>query len=235
MNNDNDKYRYMLVGTGRSGSSLLSAIIADAGANFDMPNVSAWDRRSGAYEHPELINSYKWFLRSKKMALLSDRLRRFCEIRTENKLSTLLDRAVFAKYPHAFRLIHFTPELEFYPKIILSYRDFAGYSKSMYRKNGMDMPNLIKSYKEINSTALLQLEVFGGVAINYKELVDKSETNWAETISSLTGIDFSSLLESREKRVQLNHNMSSITKNYSFDSEINAIYSMLNQSKGEIF
>jgi LPS sulfotransferase NodH len=42
MNNDNDKYRYMLVGTGRSGSSLLSAILADAGANFDMPNVSAW-------------------------------------------------------------------------------------------------------------------------------------------------------------------------------------------------
>lgn len=97
------------------------------------------------------------------------------------------------------------------------------------------MPNLIKSYKEINSTALLQLEVFGGVAITYKELVDKSETNWAETISSLTGIDFSSLLESREKRVQLNHNMSCITKNYSLDSEINAIYSMLNQSKSEIF
>lgn len=234
MNNDNDKYRYMLVGTGRSGSSLLLAILADAGANFDMPNVSAY-RRSGGYKHPELINSYKWFLRSKKMALLSDRLRRFCEIRTENKLYTLLDRAVFAKYPHAFRLIHFTPELGFYPKFILSYRDFAGYSKSMYRKNGMDMPNLIKFYKEINSTALLQLEVFGGVAINYKELVDKRKTNWAETISSLTGIDFSYLLESREKRVQLNQNMFYITKNYSFYSEINAIYSMLNKSKGEIF
>ena len=44
--------RFLIVGTGRCGSSLLSAILARAGANFDMPLRAEWDRRSGEYEHP---------------------------------------------------------------------------------------------------------------------------------------------------------------------------------------
>ena len=42
-------WRYLLVGAGRSGSSLLAAILVDSGANFNMLPVQDWNAGGGAY------------------------------------------------------------------------------------------------------------------------------------------------------------------------------------------
>lgn len=57
--------RYLLVGAGRSGSSLLAAIMADNGADFHMPRVDDWNAGSGAYEHAEIATALKWYARIK--------------------------------------------------------------------------------------------------------------------------------------------------------------------------
>jgi hypothetical protein len=41
--------RFLIVGAGVSGSTLLAATMAGAGANFRAEKVAEWDRRSGAY------------------------------------------------------------------------------------------------------------------------------------------------------------------------------------------
>ena len=155
-----NQVRYLIVGTGRSGSSLLSAILADAGANFDIPEISGWDRRSGAYEHPKLISACKWLYRSRKVAPFSDSFKKFCERKIIYNLSELFEAAIFAKYPMAVGLTHFVSQLGYKPQVILSYRNFFGYSTSMYLKNGISLTDLTKEYEETNTTGFLQLKVF---------------------------------------------------------------------------
>jgi len=228
----NDKNRYLIVGTGRSGSSLLAAILADAGAKFNLPSVLIWNRSSGAYEHPKLISACKWFFRSRKAALFSDQLCRFCEIRMERKLLLLWQEAVFAKYPNAVWLIHFIPKLGYSPKLILSYRSFPNFSISEYLKKGLSMPDLVSKYYEINSTAMLALNIFGGVAVSYEELVNKDETIWADAISSLTDIDSQKIIYSRNQRVNEIKNKNKFPIYY--DQKITDIYQAMVNLKGKV-
>ena len=55
-----DKPKFLIVGIGRSGSSLLAAILAKSGGNFGLPSLDDWDRRDGVLEHPYVLNAYKW-------------------------------------------------------------------------------------------------------------------------------------------------------------------------------
>src|SRR5271163_3957531 len=44
--------RYFVVNSGRSGSTLLSVILAEAGAQFDLPIPRSWNPVGGEMEHP---------------------------------------------------------------------------------------------------------------------------------------------------------------------------------------
>jgi len=144
---ESDKTRYLIVGTGRSGSSLLSAILADAGANFNMPKMSSWDRKTGAYEHPKLHSAYKWYSRSQKITksvLPSQPLRRFFEIRMRRDLSKLLCNTIFLKSTGLIWLVQPIYKLVYQPKIIVSYRKFEGYCTSRHLKFGWSVPELAR-------------------------------------------------------------------------------------------
>ena len=51
---DNDNRRFFVVTVGRTGSSLLASILADAGADFGVQSEDKWDSGGGAYELPSL-------------------------------------------------------------------------------------------------------------------------------------------------------------------------------------
>ncbi|HDN80581.1 MAG TPA: hypothetical protein ENG33_08975 [Chloroflexi bacterium] len=223
--------RYLIVGTGRCGSSLLAAILAKAGANFDMPVQTKWDRRSGEYEHPMLLEARRWLVWADKIARspLPSRLRNFCQRRAAQKLDELLRRATFLKSPELVRMVHIVAKLGYQPKIILSYRQFEGYSVSRHLKSGWGFSRLVEQYINVNSTALLQLYIFGGCTIGYEELVNKEETVWAEALEQLTGIKASHLLESRESLVK------AVTPQWEFpvpNPEVMKVYKLLVQLKG---
>jgi hypothetical protein len=230
-----EKGRVFIVGTGRSGSSLLSAILADAGVDFGVPNVSGWDRSSGAFEHPLLISACKWFLRARKVSLISDRAKRFCESKMEQELVRLLQKVEFSKYPAAIDLIHVIPKLGYVPKVIVSYRNFDSYSMSAYLKNGGNITRLAYDYVETNNTALLQLNVFGGCSVSYEEVIDLEETDWAQSIADLTGLDFERILKSREKRaLKPSCKREQMISPIVHREAIEMTYSRLNQTKGKI-
>ena len=60
---ENDNRRFFIVTVGRTGSSLLASILADAGADFGVQGKADWDPAGGAYEHPSLVPVIRKFER----------------------------------------------------------------------------------------------------------------------------------------------------------------------------
>jgi hypothetical protein len=199
-----DRQRFLIVGTGRSGSTLLAGILAQAGANFAMAKVTSWDPKSGEYEHPLIHSARRWQSRAQKVreSLLPDvLLYRFCERRMQRDLQTLLDAAQYVKSTDLVWLVHPIYRLSFWPRVIVSYRPFVDYARSRFLRYGWDMPHLVQAYRDAYSTAALQLQAYGGCAINLDDLLDLEQIAWAGALAQLTGIEQDRLLRSRAELV----------------------------------
>ncbi len=218
------KKRYLIVGTGRSGSSLLCAILANAGANFDMGTRQSWDRKSGTYEHPRLHAAFRWLYRPKQLG--SKRI-------TRKHLTALLENAEFAKSSNLIWLVQRIHQLEYQPVIIASYRKFEDYCVSRYLRFGWDVSRMVEYYTKIYRTTLLQLAIFGGCAISYEEMIDPAETDWSLALSELTGIDHRQLLESRDKLAKKTPSRLKIALPV-WDERAEAIYDELYRYKGQV-
>jgi len=200
------KQRFFIVGTGRSGSSLLAAILADAGAVFDIPRRESWNPGSGAYEHPLIISARRWQSRMRKIdeSLLPNRLGyRFCYRRMTRDLDTLLRRALFVKSSDLYLLVHHAKHLGYAPSIIVSYRDFNRYARSRFLRSGNTLGELIERYRNTYGTAALQLQTFGGCVVSYDDLVDSSEVGWIEAVATVTGLPQEAILRARAQRVRV--------------------------------
>ncbi len=197
--------RFLIVGSGRSGSSLISAILHDAGAGFYLPGVADWDPVKGAYEHPALHRAYHWQSRAEKIAqsMWPDRLgRRACERRADGHLASLLPHATYLKSTTLVWLVQRIYRLGYRPAIIVSFRTFAEYCSSRFLKFGWSMPRLTSTYVDTYATALLQLGIFGGCALDHRDVVSPEETSWAEALAELTGLEAGALLKKRGERVK---------------------------------
>jgi hypothetical protein len=223
--------RYLIVTTGRSGSSLLSAILADAGADFGVPERQDWNRRSGWYEHPKLVSAYIWFRLWHSLPAPAQFARRFCQRRMCRELDTAMAEARFAKQSRLFYLVRQVHALGYIPQIMVSYRSPPGFLASRFKKSMMTVPEMSEFYYEVYSTALLQLGVFGGCAVSYEEMASQEETAWAEAVSSLTGLDCQRILDSRLKRVK------SVTGSPEFpilDQRVWEVYEALQALRGHL-
>lgn len=200
-----DTQHYLIIGAGRSGSSLLAAILADAGAAFGMAHRETWDRGAGAYEHPLVHQARRWHSRAAKIdaSLIPNALGHgFCVRRMNRALDELLRQVQFVKATDLVHLVPMIARLGYAPAVIVSYRPFAAYARSRHRKNGMDVAHLLDDYINIYRTAALQLQVYGGGVVSYSELVDPAQTAWAEMLAALTGLPAESILAARTARIQ---------------------------------
>ena len=114
----------------------------------------------------------------------------------------LLDQAHYAKSSDLVWLAHPIFRERFWPRIIVSYRPFDEYARSRYIRYGFSMADVIDIYKNVYSTAAIQLSVFGGCAINYDDIVDPDQTAWADALAQLTGLERDALLASREQYIR---------------------------------
>src|SRR5690242_20580699 len=94
-----DRQRFFIVSAGRTGSSLLAAILVDAGADFGMPRRESWNPQNGAYEHQLALRSYMWHQRADMLedVPFASRLRTYCDRRSLSLLRTLLQEVRFVK------------------------------------------------------------------------------------------------------------------------------------------
>ena len=200
---ERNRTRYLIVGTGRSGSSLLAAILAHAGADFGMDNQTEWSRRGGAYEHPLLISAHRWYLRSNRLktTVVPYPVSEYCLNRAKKQILQLSRQARFAKYPPATYIVHLFKSVSLFPVVIIAYRSFETYAASSYLRSGFTFTELADRYVDRYQTALLQLYLYGGCVVDYGDLIDPSQTDWAQSLSDLTNVEFDKLMTARETLV----------------------------------
>lgn len=233
----NDKERYFLVTSGRAGSSLLGAILADAGGDFGMPTPDSWDPTSGQMEHPLSVEAGRLFRRAyylrkgKRYFLFYKYLIDFRRSRGKKKLRQLLKDTRFVKIA-SVEMIQHGAKLGHQPRIIAIYRRFPGVARSLFlRRRDMGYDDILDTYCRTNRNALLMLDVYGGCAISFEELVDPRQTSWAAALGAVTGLDRDALLSARDSRVTKSQKKDDRPVNLDAP-EADHVFNQLNSLKG---
>lgn len=226
-----EKEVFIIVGSPRTGTSLLCSILSDAGANFGVSSES-WDRTGGAFEHELLVDSYKYLKRIKTLKTYSDRLTRRMEKKLLVNLSKVFEQVDYAKFPPLSHMLpYYIKSLGYNVKIILIYRKFEDYVMSHLIKNAGRVKTYKDDYIDMYQTGLVLLNIHGGCAISYDEIVQNTETAWLHALALTTGLDEHKLTEAREKRNRnklINPNVFKL-----HEPQCDSIYSELQKLKGK--
>lgn len=109
----------------------------------------------------------------------------------------------YVKVAHGHALICLATSLGYQPKIILSTRDFQGYLKSRAPAlSHMLHSHIVEDYHDALSHGRMAMQAFGGIEIDFAELTDPDETDWAERLGSLCGIAPSALCAARDRTLK---------------------------------
>ena len=204
-----DRRRCFILTCGRTGSTLLAAILADCGAEFGMPAPLDWDASGGDLEHRDLQSAARWLARAYTISPEKPELgwRRYMwsiyRSRGKRKLRHVLAQARYLKCVDLDLTVYPAVQLGYRPSIVLSYRRFedATISGSLTSGNS-DMSLSARRYNRIYRNGLLQLSTFGGCAIGFDQLTDPADTSWAEPLAGATGIAAAQLVEARGRRLK---------------------------------
>ncbi len=202
-----DRQRFFILSTGRTGSSLLAAILADAGADFGITPPQSWDRRGGEMEHRQLTEASR--LVSKANAISRERPRgiarlrwTFLRSRAKQDLRSTLRNVRYVKVAGAHELVRPAFKLGYFPIVILSYRRFEDYSVSLGLMHAnATLGSLASHYRSTLQMGLWLLNTFGGCVVGYEQLVDPANRSWAGPLAEATGIPIDKLVTARDRRV----------------------------------
>ena len=199
--------RYFVLTAGRTGSSLLCAILADAGANFGMQAPRDWDPRRGVMENETMRLATHHYRRAYEI----DQGRRFkispgLEAKWRrglgrNKLRQALGEADYFKIGDLDLAIQPSFKLGYQPKLIISYRQFEPAATSLLvgrTHNGPD--ELAADYTRLYRQGLMLLHCFGGCVVAYTDLHAGSAV-WG-SVAEVTGLEGTRLLAAAGERVQ---------------------------------
>jgi hypothetical protein len=200
-----NKRLYCIVGPGRSGSSLLAAVIANSGGNFGMEARVDWDHVKGCMEHPWGHASYTYLSRKRKLSdsILPQRLFGMAYLDRQFKSTMSKLKAVdYAKSSTLIWVVPYLTQVGIAPKVIVSFRDFGSYALSRHCKFGWDFDRLVDSYINVYMTAWVQLHLYGGLIVDYADMCDTANDEWLSGISELTGLRTDDLVASRDRIVK---------------------------------
>lgn len=195
-----EEQKFCIVGTGRSGSSLLAQLLAASGADFGMTPASEWNTQKGSLEHPACHEAVKYFQRIEQLERsivpnwpLSDHYKA--------RLHSEMERLRSVQFFKSTELFTIVPNLHSFFKgalrVIHIYRDFATYAASRHRKSGWEYERLVAAYVNSNATSLLQVSLYGGIVISFNELRDVTAEGWVKPLCALTGLQTETILEQR--------------------------------------
>ncbi len=199
--------RCFLLSTGRCGSSLLAAILTEAGADFGERYTGQWNARTGAFESFAIgraTANYRRSLELRRDSHLSKwRMwhRKWYRGLSQVYLRRALRLAPFAKCgDSAIPLL--ARKLGYRPSVIVLYRHYIDQTFSAHLRHGTDYLELIDQYFSRNATALMTVQVYGGCIVSYEEITDPGETAWATALARATGLEAERILASREKIIR---------------------------------
>ena len=200
--------RFFILTAARSGSTLLSAILADAGADFGMAIPKQWDRAGGDLEHPGLYRALKYFAKAETISKRRpgfgvSRLRWvLSRSRGKKTLSAVLSSTRFVKHYSAHKLVRHAFKIGYFPIVILSYRRFEDQALSFGLMDPhADWELLCENYQEVYCNGLWLLTTFGGCVVAYEKVIDPNDCSWAEPLADVTGLPVAKLIDARDCRV----------------------------------
>ena len=203
-----DRRRFFVVTPGRTGSTLLATILADAGADFSVASRDDWDAaRGGWMEHADIRRASNHFriafecAPSKPRSLFSRIAWSYHRAAGKRYLRRALQRAVYVKAMHLDLAIPFAIKLGYFPQVIVNYRPFGAQAMSFSQMMiNWSVDALAATYNRTYRNSLLQLSSYGGCVVSYADLTDPSRTEWATALGRITGLSADRLLESRARR-----------------------------------
>jgi hypothetical protein len=203
-----DRRRYFLITPGRTGSTLLASILADAGADFDIQSREEWDTaRGGWMEHDEVRLAATHFRLaferspSKPISFISRSIWTYHRTLGKKHLRRALREAAYVKAMNLDLAIPFAIKLGYFPQLIINYRPFGAQalsSSQMLMTWSLDA--LAATFNRTYRNALIQVHAYGGCVVSYADLTDQRRTAWAAALSEITGLSADKLLESRARR-----------------------------------
>ncbi len=233
----NTETKYLLIGTERSGSSYMSSVLANSGANFGFNTNRQWDRGSGDYEHEILLKAYKNLKRFLFRKTFSDTLAEREAKALIKHIRHLYKQVDFAKYPPLCEYLpHFIDKAGFDLRIIIIIRSFYDYALSHISKNGGgDYLSCKKIYLNMYETSLMNLSLFGGCIVLYEDLINPVQTEWAEIISKVTNLSQEKLIMQRDQTSKPTKPVNDILQKEFVDAECNEIYNIYLKYRNHVF
>lgn len=194
--------KVFILGPARSGTTLVSAILAKAGGNFALDSVDTWNPRAGELEHPLAIQASVQIDRSEKWKRVSHSLSRHFENKAGDCLAQLLKVADFVKYPpRSEKFPVLGARLGYDPSCVVIVRPFLEFALSFLRMKNLDWVELEGLYRQNLFTSVLLARHFGGCVIRYHDIVNLATERWLEPLAEATGLDKQLLEESARKLV----------------------------------
>jgi len=192
--------KYLVAGGKRTGTTLLCAILANAGADFGFPRNREWFRGSGDYEHPIMVSNYKYLKRSRLTKPFSDSFARRQQLKIQKNMKHVLDQVDYIKYP---------PLSEYLPlhikkaghevQLLVTIRRFNDFALSALAKGGDSYAQTRDIYLETYKTNLLNLHLYGGSIVTYEQIIDQEAEAWATPLSEATNIPAADLIRARNE------------------------------------
>lgn len=237
-----EKRKYFILGSGRSGSSFLCRILADAGATFDADHVDSWNPLAGAFEGTDLYQMSSLFaradhLRSEKQfsplyKYFYKRIVTLDRSRAKRKMRRMFSVASYFKEGNLHHAVRPSARMGYWPVIVISCRSFNNWFGSKYpsqyhRTVEMQTENYVIPLRN----ALALLGTFGGCVVDYSKIMNLDEKLWAENLGKITGLDPDSILESRRKRFRTPGPETSLPV---YSAEAEQIYSHVQEFAGKV-
>lgn len=197
--------RFFVVNAGRTGSSLLCAILAGAGADFGVPADASWSADDGAFETPAVTRAAAWFGKARQLSVEKPPWPRrwlwdIARHRGKHHLKRAL-AAPFVKGPNLDLAIQPAVKLGYQPRIIVSYRSFPAQAMSLAQRSAhRDVTSLEAYYRRTYRNALMWLMLYGGCVIDYDELVDVRDVGWIAPLAAVTRLAPESIAAARQAR-----------------------------------
>lgn len=205
-----ERRRFFIVNPGRTGSTLLAAILADAGANFCFETPESWDPTTGGMEHEEIRAACYHFRKAYEISqgrpsfALTKYLWDIHRHYGKKHLKAVLDKAHYVKADNLDLAVQPAFQLGFFPCVILNFRNFEDHARSASVRSGhATVAPLVHYYNRVIRNGMLMLHLYGGCAVGYEELVDPARTEWVSAVSQVTGLPREALLTSHVKRVSI--------------------------------
>mgnify|MGYP001820923479 CR=1 FL=1 len=230
--------KHFIITPGRAGSTLFCSILAHGGADFGMPLTEAWDRRAGAYEHIQVDQASSHAKRAlelkqnSKMSKWVMLKRKYHRRMTKLNLATVLNKADYCKNSDA-DLVRWARGLGYQPSVLLLYRSFDRYCVSNFLRSGGSYARLMEHYANSIETGILAMKTFGGCVIDFDQVLDPQQTQWARNVAELTGLDADALLNYRNDIVKpTSHEQNTLPLH---DPRIQAIEQAIAACVGRVF